>query len=476
MADEARPYGGRRALVADDDEAILGLVSRLLEQQGLEVEGVANGQEALDAVGRRPFDLIITDLAMPGMTGLEFIRLARARGVDAEVIVLTAYGTVPSAVDAMKFGAFDFLEKPVRIDRMRAAIDGAMARRLAKARPEARTTGEERKRSWAPPSTTTSASPSVAPPPGTAAGRASTAPRPTTRPPAVSPEQIRSIGRYEVLEIIGRGSMGEVFRCRDPLIKRTVAVKVLRIASQKPDHVAEMIARFQREAAAAGALAHPGIVGVYDLGQDQRLGIWYIVLELVEGRGLERILGERRCLPVPEAVGIGFQVADALAFAHARGVVHRDIKPSNVLVREDGQLKLVDFGIAAVRGSELTATGQWFGSPSYMAPERIRGKSGGPAVDQFGLGVVLYEALTGGNPFYAETPAAALLRVLGHHPRPIDQVATEVPPPLAALVMRLMAKRAADRYADTGEVADELGRIGGTLGLKLVRYAGPEPA
>ncbi|MBI5499956.1 MAG: serine/threonine protein kinase, partial [Deltaproteobacteria bacterium] len=285
---------------------------------------------------------------------------------------------------------------------------------------------------------------------------------------------IRRIGRYEVNDLIGRGGMGEVYRCRDPMIGRAVAIKVLRPGTERPGRTAELIARFQREAAAAGALQHPGIVAVHDLGHDQQLALWFIVLELVEGRSFDRVLEQRAPLPPAEAVAIGFQIADALAFAHARGVVHRDVKPANVLLRSDGSIKLLDFGLAAMQGSDLTHSGQVFGSPSYMAPERIRGKSGDAAVDQFSLGVMLYEALVGTNPFDGETNEARMVATLQFRPERADRRVPDLPPRLGAAIDRMMSKKAADRFPSMDDVVVELARVGRDLRLSLVRYEGPE--
>jgi serine/threonine-protein kinase len=221
-------------------------------------------------------------------------------------------------------------------------------------------------------------------------------------------------------------------------------------------------------------LQHPGIVAVHDLGHDSRLGLWFIVLELVEGRALDVVLETRARLPPAEAVAVGFQLADALAFAHARGVVHRDVKPANVLVRADGTTKLLDFGLAAMQGRDLTRTGQVFGSPSYMAPERIRGQPGNASVDQFSLGVLLYETLVGRNPFDGETHESRMVAVLEKRPERADRRVHGVPEPLGELIERLMAKKPSERFAATDDVVARLALIGRTLGLELLRYEGPE--
>ena len=462
----ARPFEGSRALVVDDDPAIVHLLRLFLEQLGFSVASAGSGPEALAVLGRQPIDLAITDLAMPGMTGIDLIREARSRGHDNEFLVLTAVGSVPTAVQAMKSGAFEFLEKPVRFDQLRATVEGAMKHRSAAAstaRTTAGATGEP-------------ATGEVTAPAGSPVGSASSPSPSSPSLPVGDSGQLpfSCIGRYEIAELIGRGGMGEVFRCRDPLLGRVVAVKVMRLGTERPDRTAELLARFQREAAAAGALQHPGIVAVHDLGRDHLLGLWYIVLELVEGRSLDRLLEERRQLPPKEVVSLGFQLADALAFAHARGIVHRDVKPANVLVRKDGTIKLLDFGIAAVSGSDLTLRDQLLGSPAYMAPERIRGRPSGPAADQFSLGVVLYEMLAGTNPFDDETQEGRMVKVLESRPAPLVAAVPQAPRPLLELIGRMMARRPEERFPAMEDVVEELGRIGAAAGLQLERYVVPE--
>ena len=459
MGEPSRRFDGSRALVVDDDAAIVHLLRRFLESDGFDVEVAASGPEGLEALQRRPVELVITDLSMPAMTGIEMIREARARGSNAAFVVLTAVGSVPAAVEAMKTGAFEFLEKPVRFDHLRKVVAAAVDhRRQSAVQVQTGDVLSERPVPGASSAPGFPSSPAAGPPP--------LPPGDTGRCPA------QQIGRYEVLGLIGRGGMGEVYRCRDPLIGRVVAVKVLRVSTERPERSAELVARFQREAAAAGTLQHPGIVAVHDLGRDPQLGLWFIVLELVVGRAFDVVLEQRKRLPPAEAVSIGFQVADALAFAHARGVVHRDVKPANVLVRDDGTTKLLDFGLAAMQGRDLTNAGQVLGSPSYMAPERIRGRPGDATVDQFSLGVLLYESLVGRNPFDGETHEARMVAVLESRPERADRARRGVPPALGELIDRLMAKKPGERFARSDEVVVELGRIGATLGLALERYDG----
>jgi CheY-like chemotaxis protein len=485
MALEAsRTYAGLTALVADDDPAVRIVIRKMLSVLGFEVEVAADGKSALETACNRDFALVITDLAMPGMSGMDFLREARARGLAAPVVVLTATGTVETAVEAMKTGAFHFLQKPPNATRLREIVEAALAQRgsatgsvsgAVRADPMAETA-----RACTPGGTAGAVDPlePTLPSRSHLANRERPAsPAPSVSSPAKGGEAPsdagtarRHIGRYEVIARIGRGGMGTVYRCRDPLLGRTVALKVLDLFSDAPEHAEEMIARFRREAAAAATLAHPNIVSVYDLGHDEERDEWFIVMELLLGRGLGALFAEKGSLADPEIVRLGFQLADALAYAHARGVIHRDIKPSNVLVGSDCSPKLVDFGLAALEGWDVTQSGRVLGSPSYMPPERIQGKAGGPAVDQFSLGVVLYEAATGKNPFDAPTPEARLGSVLFNRPPPLVDCTLLVSQALSQTVERMMAKDESARFPTMDEVANEFLRLGREIGVDLRRH------
>jgi len=210
------------------------------------------------------------------------------------------------------------------------------------------------------------------------------------------------LGKYEITEVLGRGAMGVVYKGFDPGIRRTVAIKTIRrelIEGERP--VAAMLARFRNEAQAAGKLAHPGIVAVYDYGEDASVA--YIAMEYVEGNSLREYLGRSTRFAERDAVSIMSQLLEALAHAHERRVWHRDIKPANIIVMMNGRVKIADFGIARIEASDLTQTGAMMGSPGYMAPEQYAAAAIDHRADLFAAGVVFYQLVTGAKPFVGTT-------------------------------------------------------------------------
>ena len=267
--------------------------------------------------------------------------------------------------------------------------------------------------------------------------------------------QPRRIGRYEVLAELGRGAMGVVYRARDPQIDRVVAIKTLRPDLGLPgDAFAELKKRFYQEATAAGRLSHPNIVAIHDvLDLDE---VPYIVMECLEGRTLGDLIAAESRLEPSRAVRLFVQVCGALDYAHRRGVVHRDIKPGNIVVTAGDVAKVTDFGIARVTGSTVTQTGAVLGTPAYMAPEQLRGQVPDGRSDLFAVGVSLYEALAGANPFQAEELAAVLYRVVHEPAPPLVERNPRVPPRLAEAIGRAMAKAPGERHATAGELGAAL--------------------
>jgi eukaryotic-like serine/threonine-protein kinase len=263
-------------------------------------------------------------------------------------------------------------------------------------------------------------------------------------------------GRYRLDEVIGRGGMSTVYRGTDLSLDRVVAVKVAMDPLLERDPV--YASRFKREARAAAGISNSGIVTVYDAGADGPTR--YIVMEYVEGRDLAAILRDERPLEPPRAVRIAEQVAGTLAAAHAAGIVHRDIKPGNIMVTPEGQVKVLDFGIARTTdGLNLTQTASVLGTAPYMSPEQAMGQPADARSDIYSLGCVLYEMLTGKPPFMGDLPAAVLhqhVRVAPKSPRALNP---NVPPALDALVLQMLAKSPEDRPQTAAEVRDRLAAL-----------------
>jgi serine/threonine-protein kinase len=266
---------------------------------------------------------------------------------------------------------------------------------------------------------------------------------------------LERLGRYELLEELGRGAMGVVYKARDPEIDRLVAVKVLAVApGLDPGAAQQHRERFQREARAAGRLAHPNIVTIHDVGEDQ--GRTFLVMQLVEGQALDRILRTRRPLPLAEALTIGEQVASALDYAHRHGIIHRDVKPANILLSPEGSVKVTDFGIARITGAETTQAGQTLGTPSYMSPEQVQGLTLDGRSDIFSLGTVLYEVLSGERAFQGETLSTIIYRILHEEPIPLRQLNPAFPEALETCLQKALAKDPGARFARATDLARDL--------------------
>jgi serine/threonine protein kinase len=258
-------------------------------------------------------------------------------------------------------------------------------------------------------------------------------------------------GRYELGPVLGEGGMAKVHRAIDQTLHRPVAVKIL---APPYDRDPGYVERFRREAHAAARLNHPNIVTVFDCGEDA--GMEFIVMELVEGETLSARLRRGGPMPPEQVVSVGAAIASALAEAHARGVVHRDVKPGNVMLTDEGQVKVLDFGIARASGAEaVTRTGLVMGSASYLSPEQAQGSSADERSDVYALGCVLFQMATGRAPFVADDPVAALYQHV-NEPVPLPSAIRSIPPALEDVIMRCLAKAPGDRYASAAALETAL--------------------
>jgi serine/threonine protein kinase len=263
-----------------------------------------------------------------------------------------------------------------------------------------------------------------------------------------------SIGKYRILELVGEGAMGVVYRAQDSVLDRAVAIKVMNDSIARQDDLRK---RFLHEAQAAGSLQHPNVVCIYDLGEAD--GHLFIAMEFVQGVDLEHLIESGEALSLQARLDIIIDVLTGLAFAHKRGIVHRDIKPANIRVGEDGRAKIMDFGVAHLASSSMTSTGSILGTPTYMAPEQITEGKTSPATDIFATGGVLFQILTLMKPFDAPTLQNLFFKIITEKPRPVSELVPGLPPALDRIVLKAMAKEPSDRYASALDMANDLTNV-----------------
>ncbi|HEY7787209.1 MAG TPA: serine/threonine-protein kinase [Casimicrobiaceae bacterium] len=284
---------------------------------------------------------------------------------------------------------------------------------------------------------------------------------------------ISQLGKYEIRRELARGAMGVVYDAYDLLIKRRVALKTIRPDQLEGERTADVIARFRREAQAAGRLSHPNIVPIYDFDEDN--GTWFIAMEFVDGRELRECFAADERYRLPDIERIMTQILAALDYSHRHGVVHRDIKPANIFLLGDGTVKVADFGIAHIESSSLTQVGTVVGTPNYMSPEQIMGLPVDGRSDLFAAGVILYQFLTGERPF-AGSSTTTMQKVLKEEPLAPSTLNVQLPPAIDAVVRKALAKRADDRFQSAQEfsVALRAAVHASTLG-QAASIAGKDP-
>ncbi|MBK7829427.1 protein kinase [Nannocystis sp.] len=428
-------------LIVDDHEDTRVMLRDFLVGFGFHVDTAADGAEALVLLRARPFDLVLTDLNMPRLSGLELIAAIRSEQLTPDVLMLSADGQVARAVEAMRLGALNYLIKPPDLEVLLAELRAVMQARRDRA---AETHAGE----------TTAVLGHHSRPPREAASEA--------QPARVDESLPTTIGRYEVLGKLGAGGMGTIYKCFDPSLRRTVAVKVVANEAD-PAGRDELLRRFACEAQAAGMLHHPNIVTVFDYSAAADAPV-YLAMEYLAGTPLGTIIAAGR-MPWQRSVGIAFQLADALEFAHRNQVIHRDVKPGNVLVLPGDIAKILDFGIAKLANSELTVPGTFVGSPRYLAPESFRGARIDYRADQFSLGSVLYEMLAGHPAFDFTNFYAGVHHILSDQPTSLEALGVDAPLLLHDVVARLHQKDPDRRYHNEMRLLEDLGELAELAGL-----------
>jgi DNA-binding response OmpR family regulator/predicted Ser/Thr protein kinase len=487
-----------RLLVVDDTEGPRKVVVRLLERMGYEAIAASGGLEGLEIAARERVDVIISDIEMPECDGFALLEKLKANDVtrDIPVIVVSGVGDTASVVRCIELGADDHIAKPFDSLLLQARVRASLERRRSRdqelgylRRVAQMTVAAEEVETG----TYAAGSLGSLAADDDALGRLArvfdrvvsgwqtrearlqqqvrqfseeirrSKPRATFELELLAEFGGFAAGevfaeRYEMLEELGRGGMGVVYRARDRELDDEVAVKLLRADVLKADP--ELIARLKMEIRLARRITHPNVVRSHDVGEWE--GTHFMTMEYVKGITVEKLIETHGRLSVASTLVIGTQVAEALAVAHDHDIIHRDIKPANLLVDDEGVLKVTDFGLARTldNNAGLTQHGAVVGTPRYMAPEQLFGGAVDERSDLFSLGVVLYECLTGLVPFDANTPTAIVARLVDGPATPVDSIVPDVTPAFAALIDRLLKYEAAERLQSARELVERLHQVG----------------
>jgi serine/threonine-protein kinase len=416
-------------LLVDDEPALLEMMVEALGEAGFAVVTAPDGRRALDLLKTTDPDVVVADVEMPGMDGYELCRRVRAAGhADIPFLFCSGRGEPDHRLEGLQAGADDYIVKPAEVDELVLKLTRQVARVR---RLRAAGAGSS--------------------PPVDAVSLAAIETRLARRP-----SEVARLGRFEIREILGRGSMGTVFRAWDLKLERWVALKTVRAAAGMASFWDEsLVRRLVVEAAMVARFNHPHVVTVHDV-QDAADAA-YLVMELVEGTSLQGLLRGGARMGPEHAVPLVAALASALGAAHAIDLVHRDVKPHNVLLGHDGAIKLTDFGIASFMSAQVKDA--LFGTPGYLSPEAIRGAGVGGAGDLFALGAVAYRSLTGKPAFAGRTPKEILWHTLNTRPQRIREMGIDVPPELDAVVAGLLEPNPHRRIADASLLAAELDRL-----------------
>ena len=407
-----------KILVADDDAVIRKFFRKVLEHQGYAVLEAENGNDALSVLdGNDDIDLVITDVHMPHLSGIDLLTEIQKYASKIPVIIITGKASVEAAVECMKIGAVDFISKPCSLDTIRETV----VRALEKTKIE----GDD-------------------PLDGTQT--------------VMLREHLDFLAGYNIIGRLGEGNMGIVF-----LVEKTAvvsderfALKIMKSFDCSEDERLELRERFFREADAASRVLHPNIVRIEEYGEDCDAMVIFIVMEYCEGNTLDWYISRHKNYDFRQKAYVIHQIADALSAIHEINIYHRDIKPGNIIIDDDLNVKITDFGIAKVPESSLTQQSDLMGSPGYMSPESFISSDIDNRSDIFSLGVLAYELFIGKRPFVAET-IHRMCHVIQHDEAPDPRESNpEFPEPLIAILDKMLQKKRENRYSAVAEVAKDL--------------------
>ncbi len=393
-----------KILVVDDDEFVREFIKEVLELEHYIVETASDGMTAIEMLKATTYNLILSDIKMPGMTGNDLLQLCTNKYKSTPVMLITGKPNLEGAVETVKQGAFDYLSKPITPEKLCERVKAALKHNYSKDNISSGELG--------------------------------------------SPHN-----NYTVVRTLGAGNMGVVL-----LVKKNeqyYAMKILRRENYDPKHHLK-VQRFIREAEILSQINHPNVIKIFEYGVSEDEEIPYIVMEFIPGRPLNHHMRSNN-FTIEQIIYIIRQIADALAIVHYYGVIHRDVKPGNIILCDDMTLKLTDFGIARVDNSELTITREILGSPAYMSPEAFENSIRSDSrSDIFSLGVIAYELLTGVKPFHGETIGEMMNAIKFQRPIEPLKINPSIPPGLQDIMAKMLAKKQDERFSTAEEIIKAL--------------------
>ena len=398
-----------KILIIDDDEGVREFLSTALEEKCYNVSVASNAEDGLDLLKKNSYNIILSDINMPGASGMDFLNLCKKNYPKTTVIMITGAPNVEDAVQAVKDGAFDYLSKPIPVNKLYERVESALDKYSATQETS--------------PSSSGGASPNS------------------------------SNQGYNVIKTLGAGTMGVVLLVEKD--KKHYAMKILRNEYDASDKNLK-IKRFLREAEILAQITHPNVIKIYEYGISEAEEIPYIIMEYMPGKPLNHYM-RMFSFTNDQIVSIIRQVSESLNAVHEHNILHRDIKPGNILMTDDIRLKLTDFGIAKVTNSNLTMTKEILGSPAYMPPEAFDSQALCDCrSDIFSLGVISYELLTGVKPFHGETIGEIMNAIKFQRPIEPLKINRNIPPYLQDIVAKMLAKKMEDRFSNVKEIIKAL--------------------
>ncbi len=403
-------------LIVDDDNTVRLALRKVLERQGYEIIEASGGQEALERLGQYNIRLVITDVYMPQISGIDLLTEIKSRNNRIPVIIVTGKASVEAAVECMKIGASDYISKPFTLSLIEETVHKIIAR-----------TGQSNS-----PSNTT-----------------------------LIKDLPTFMTDYDVMETLGEGNMGIVYLV-EKLVKekrQKFAVKIFKGYDFTPEAKDKLRKRFMHEAKAASTVQHPNVIGIVEFGLDDNVLVNYIVMEYVDGKSLKQYIDEKILLTYKQKCHILCQIAKALGAIHKHGICHRDIKPANILVADNLNTKVTDFGIARLPDSMLTQKNDLLGSPGYMAPESFESSKVDCRADIFSFGITAYEFLAGIHPFISENCVKTCYLIRNNKHAGINEIDPGFPDRLQMILDKMLNKSPDERYQSADDLYADLSKL-----------------